>query len=157
MVFVFHNSEMRRLLLAVITLPLAACATVAVGPGRAATQVANADWQYNRALERSDIGTLRELIADTYVFTDPGGRVSGREEVINGFATGRTRIETQTTHNVRIDVFGDAAVETGVLTSKAMRDGRNSGGTFRFTRLWVRQNGRWRTAAIQETALEAQR
>ena len=147
---------MRRIILAGITLGAAACAPVAIDLNRAAAEVANADWQYNRALERSDVPALRELIADTYVFTDPAGQVSGREEVINGFASGRMRIESQTTRAVRIDVFGDAAVETGLLTSKAMRDGRNSGGTFRFTRLWVKRNGRWRTAAIQETAPKAQ-
>lgn len=142
--------------LALIAAPVAGCTTANVNSQHAAAEVANADWQYNRALERSDLSALRDLLVDTYVFTDPTGRVSEKEDVIKGFASGRIRIQSQTTRNVRIDVFGDAAVETGFLTSDAIRDGRNSGGTFRFTRLWVKRNGRWRTAAFQETAPQTQ-
>lgn len=134
---------------------LLACARPALAADRAAADVALADQQYNRALEQADVATLREMIADRYVFTDPTGRVSGRDEVIRGVASGRIRISSQTTRNVHVSVFGDAAVETGLLTSVAVRDGRSSGGTFRFTRVWVKQGGRWRTAAIQETAQQA--
>ena len=144
---------MRRVAFAVIAASVGGCATIDTYTQRTAAEVANADWQYNRALERADLGALRDLLADTYVFTDPTGRVSGKDDVIKGFAAGRIHIKRQTTQNVRIDVFGAASVETGVLTSDAIRDGRNSGGTFRFTRFWVKQNGRWRTAAFQETAL----
>lgn len=142
---------MRRIALTLIAVSVAGCATVKTDPAGAAAEVANADRQYNRALERSDLNALRDLLADTYVFTDPTGRVSGKEDVIKGFETGRIRIKSQTTHDVRIDVFRSAAVETGLLISDAVRDGRNSGGTFRFTRLWIKQKGRWRTAAFQET------
>jgi len=130
------------------TIPTAALAT----HHDAAAEIAIADKQYNDALEQSDVRALRELIADSYVFTDPNGRVSGRAEVIDGISSGRIRIRSQLTSDVRINVFGDAAIETGLLTSVAIRDGRNSGGTFRFTRVWVKRAGRWRTAAIQETA-----
>ena len=127
-------------------------AAPALADNRAAAGVALADQQFNRALERADISTLRAMIARGYVFTDPSGRVADRNEVIGGVASGRMRITSQTTRGVQINVFGDAAVETGLLTSVAVRDGRNSGGTYRFTRVWVKQGGRWRTAAIQETA-----
>jgi len=141
---------------AVFVLPVAACAAVSTDTQRMAAEVANADWRYNRALEKSDLSALRDLLLDSYVFTDPTGRVSGKEDVINGLATGRIHITSQTTRDVRIEVFGAAAVETGVLTSKAIRDGSNSGGTFRFTRLWVKRDGHWATAAFQETAPQRQ-
>lgn len=145
---------MRRTGLSAIML-FAACTTPTIARNRAVEDVEVADQRYNRALERSDFATLRDMIADSYVFTDPAGRVSGRDEVIGGITSGRIRITSQTTQDVRINVFGDAAVETGLLTSVAVRDGRNSGGTFRFTRVWVKRAGRWRTVAIQETAPKA--
>src|SRR5690242_18103961 len=107
---------MRRTGLSAIML-LAACTTPTIARNRAAEDVEVADQRYNRALERSDFATLRDMIADNYVFTDPTGRVSGRDEVIGGIASGRIRITSQTTQDVRINVFGDAAVETGLLTS----------------------------------------
>ena len=126
-------------------------AAPALANNEAAT-VALADRRFNHALEQADIPTLQAMIVRGYVFTDPSGRVAGRDEIIGGLATGRIRVTSQTTRNVRIKVFGDAAVETGLLISVAVRDGHNSGGTYRFTRVWVKQGGRWRTAAIQETA-----
>jgi ketosteroid isomerase-like protein len=129
----------------------ASLAAPASAADRAAADVELADQRYNQALEQADVPTLREMIAKGYVFTDPTGRVSGRDEVIGGIASGRIRITSQRTRDVQIRVFGNAAVEAGLLTSVAVRDGRNSGGTFRFTRMWVKQAGRWRTAAIQET------
>lgn len=131
---------------------LAACATQANAGDRRAADVERADQQYNLALARADVTALREMITENYVFTDATGRMSGRDEVIAGIASGRIRITSQTTRDVRIDVFGGAAIETGLLTSVAVRDGRNSGGTYRFTRVWVKREGRWRTAAMQETA-----
>lgn len=142
--------ERRQTILLLIA--IAATPSAATSHPNAATEVEIADRQYNRALERADVATLRKLIAETYVFTDPTGRVSNRDQVINGIASGRIRIQSQTTHDVRVDIFGDSAIETGLLTSVAVRDGRNSGGTFRFTRVWVKRAGRWRTAALQETA-----
>ena len=133
----------------------ASIAAPALARDRIAADVMLADQLFNRALESADIATLRAMIAEGYVFTDPTGRVAGRNEVIGGIASGRIRITSQTTRNVHVSVFGDAAVETGLLTSIAVRDGRNTGGSFRFTRVWVKQAGRWRTAAIQETAPQA--
>jgi ketosteroid isomerase-like protein len=118
----------------------------------AAAEVKIADAHYNQALERSDISALREMIVDNYVFTDPTGRVSDKEQVIQAIESGRIKIQSQTTRDVRVRVFGNTVIETGLLTSVAMRDGRNSGGTFRFTRVWIKRAGRWRTVAFQETA-----
>ena len=126
--------------------------SAAAASKQSATEVETADRQFNRALERSDVAVLSELIADQYVFTDPTGRLSHKQDVIEGFNSGRIRIKSQTTQDVRIDVYGDVAVETGMLTSVAMRDGHNTSGTFRFTRVWVKQEGRWRTVAFQETS-----
>lgn len=136
---------------------LLALPTATLSENAKAVEVEKADQQYNRALERSDVAALRALMADEYVFTDPAGRVSSKKDVIDGFANGRIRIESQTTHDVRIGVYVDAAVETGLVTSVAVRDGRNTGGTFRFMRVWVKRGGRWRTVAFQETGLRGPR
>ena len=65
--------------------------------------------------------------------------------------------------NIHLATMADPAASSGAPSASpgygevhdaaiAVRDGRNSGGTFRFTRVWVKQAGRWVTAAIQETA-----
>jgi ketosteroid isomerase-like protein len=151
--YVVWMTRLFRLWLMISTLlPAAMPAAVSASPRNAAAEVQIADDQYNRALERSDISALRQMIADTYVFTDPTGRVRNKDQVIKGIENGRIKIQSQTTRDVRIAVLGNAAIETGLVTSVAMRDGRNSGGAFRFTRVWIKRGRRWRTVAFQETA-----
>lgn len=118
-------------------------------------EVGAVDRQFNHALEHSDVKLLGEMINDAYVFTDPTGRVSHKKELLDGFASKRIQIKSQTTKDVRIEVYSDAAVETGLLTSLAVRDGHNTSGTFRFTRVWVKRRGRWQTVAFQETSPRA--
>ena len=144
---------MARWLAIVLSVSVAGTSAATLSPEMSKTsEIEAADQMFNHALERSDAWTLRELIGDAYVFTDPTGRVSHKRELIDGFASGRIRIRSQTTQDVRIEVYSNAAVETGLLTSVAVRDGRNSSGTFRFTRVWVSMGGRWQTVAFQETA-----
>ena len=103
---------------------------------------------------KADVTAIAKTLADTYSFTDPTGRISTKEDVLNGFKRGAIKIESHDLSDVKVQVYGSVAVETGLLISKAMRDGRNSGGTFRFTRVWVNQNGQWKTVAFQETKKE---
>jgi ketosteroid isomerase-like protein len=118
---------------------------------RTATIVEAADRALQQAFVRADLKALEAAYADTYTFTDPNGRVSGKQEMIAGFESGAIKIAFQEISDVKVQVYGNAAIVTGVLTSRATRDGRDSGGTYRFTRVWVNQNGKWQTVAFQET------
>lgn len=104
-----------------------------------------------QAFIHRDVVTLQRTYADTYVFTDPTGRVSTKAQMIESFTKGAINITAQDISDVAVQVYGDVAVETGRLTSSATRDGRDSSGTFRFTRVWVNRDGRWQTVAFQET------
>jgi ketosteroid isomerase-like protein len=113
--------------------------------------IQKADQALAQAFVKRDLAVLEQMYADTYVFTDQNGRVSGKKELLDSFGTGAINIKSQDITDVSIHVYGDAAIETGKLTTTATRDGRDASGTYRFTRVWVKQNGQWQTAAFQET------
>ena len=113
--------------------------------------VERADREFAAAMVKADVRVIENMLAETYTFTDPTGRVSTKKDVLDGFKSGAIRIESHDISDVHVWVYGNAAIATGLLTSKAMRDGRDSGGTFRFTRVWVSRDGKWRTVAFQET------
>jgi ketosteroid isomerase-like protein len=54
---------------------------------------------------------------------------------------------------MRVRVYGDAAVITGQSTIKATVQGRDENGRFRFTDIWVKHGERWLAVASQVTRI----
>src|SRR3954468_4783085 len=96
--------------------------------------IEKADRAFAAAMVEPDLLALANSYADDYVFTDPTGRVSHKTELLDSFRQGVIKIRSQEISDVHVSVYGDVAVETGKLVSNATRDGRDSSGTFRFTR-----------------------
>jgi ketosteroid isomerase-like protein len=119
--------------------------------GSIAALIERKDKEFAQVLVHADLGTLDQTFAESYVFTDPTGRVSGKRELMDSFRNGAIQIQSQEITDVKVQAYGNVAIETGQLTSKATRDGRDSSGTFRFTRVWVNRVGGWQTVAFQET------
>jgi len=135
-----------------------ACAVPLVAQQREANTPAvieRVDKAFADAMVKADLGALGKTYADDYVFTDPTGRVSHKAELLESFKRGVIHIRSQEISDVHVNVYGDVAVEIGKLVSQATRDGKDSSGTFRFTRVWVNRDGRWQTVAFQETPLIA--
>ena len=76
-----------------------------------------------------------------------------RDEVVAGFEAGR-RYAALTTEGLREQVYGDAAVVTGIgHATVMMRDAVVAELDMRFTATLVRQDDAWRVAAWQSTRL----
>lgn len=133
-----------------------ACAVAVVASQRGAetsAAIARADKAFAEAMVKADLAALANTYADDYVFTDPTGRVSHKADLLDNFKRGIINIRSQDISDVQVRAYGDVAVEIGRLVTQATRDGKDSGGTFRFTRVWVNRDGRWQTVAFQETRL----
>jgi ketosteroid isomerase-like protein len=134
------------------------CALPVVAPPRrvdTAGAIESADKTFAHAMVVADLTALANTYADDYVFTDPTGRVTHKSELLDSFRRGVIKIRSQEISDVQVNVYGSVAVEIGKLVSQATRDGKDSGGTFRFTRVWVNRHGRWQTVAFQETRIAA--
>lgn len=129
--------------------PLIAQSRLAATPAT----IEKADRMFADAMVRADLVTLANTYGDDYVFTDPSGRVSRKGERLESFKRGAIKIRSQEISDLHVSVYGGVAVETGKLVSHATRDGKDSSGTFRFTRVWVKRGGRWQTVAFQETRI----
>jgi ketosteroid isomerase-like protein len=129
--------------------------SVVAQSGRADTpaMIEKADRVFADAMVKADLIALANTYADDYVFTDPAGRVSHKAELLDSFKRGVIKIRSQEISDVQVNVYGDVAVEVGKVMSQATRNGQDSGGTFRFTRVWVKRNRRWQTVAFQETRI----
>jgi len=119
--------------------------------------IERADRAFAAAMVRGDLQALASTYADDYVFIDPTGRISHKSDLLESFKSGVIKIRSQEIRDVQVRLYDGTAVETGTLVSQATRDGKDSGGTFRFTRVWVNRDGRWQTVAFQETRVSANR
>jgi ketosteroid isomerase-like protein len=119
--------------------------------GGGAAEIEKADKDRSQAIVKGDADGMDKATGDGYWFTDANGRVSTKKELLDDMKAGKLKIESQDISDVRVHRYGNTAVETGKLVSKGTRDGKDTSGTFRFTRVWVNHNGTWQTVAFQET------
>ncbi|MEP6690889.1 MAG: nuclear transport factor 2 family protein [Gemmatimonadaceae bacterium] len=105
------------------------------------------DW--TRGLIRRDAALFRRLIAPRWVYTDERGTFN-REQVIAEYTTGNDTVTSASNEGMKVNVYRDAAVVTGILVTT----GRGSSGPFqhryRYTDTWARLAGRWQCVASQD-------
>ena len=77
-----------------------------------------------------------------------------KSEIVKGFQSGSFKYESRQISDLTIRVYGDTAVVTGRSNQKGMENGKDYSGDYRFTRVYVRQKGRWLTVALQATAIK---
>jgi ketosteroid isomerase-like protein len=121
--------------------------------GGGAAEIEKADKDRSQAIVKGDADAMDKATGDGYWFTDANGRVSTKKELLDDMKAGKLKIESQDISDVKVHRYGNTAVETGKLISKGTRDGKDTSGTFRFTRVWVNRNGAWQTVAFQETKI----
>ncbi len=95
----------------------------------------------------ADAAALERIYADDFIGVGPSGTVRTKPQVISDFTSGDLRFQSITTDDVRVRVYGNAAVETGLSTMNGQDKGNAVPHDTRFTRVWVKQQGRWRLVA----------
>lgn len=126
----------------------------AAGGGNTAAAIEKMDKDRIDAIIKGDLDAVEKATGDNYIFTDGTGRVTSKKELMDDLKAGKLKLESQSMSDVKVHFYGNTAVETGKLVSKATRDGNDSSGTFRFTRVWINHGGNWQTVALQETKAE---
>ena len=100
-----------------------------------------------QAQVNADAVALDRIYADDFIGIGPSGTLRTKKEVLSDFASGSLKFQSITTDDVRIRVYGNAAVETGLSTMKGQDAEKVVPEENRFTRVWIKQGGRWRLVA----------
>ena len=95
----------------------------------------------------ADAAALDRIYADDFIGVGPSGTVRTKPQVISDFTSGRLKFQSITTDEVQVRVYENAAVETGLSTMVGQDKGKAVPRDTRFTRVWVKQQGRWRLVA----------
>ena len=137
---------------------LALCST-AIGqtkPSAAADEAAlrAIEQKWDAANVKGDAATLATIYADTFVSTSPEGKLRTRAEVLAEVKSGDVKYQMAKADDLKVYLYGDAAVVTGRWTGKFTQKGKAINANERFTDTFVRQGGQWRCVASQASAIQ---
>jgi hypothetical protein len=105
------------------------------------------------AAVRKDKTVFERTALDRYVFVNPGGGVQER-----GASTDGPNMESIQTENVVVRVAGDTAVLTGKAMVKGkLADGTDISGQYTYMRVFAKQKGEWRLAAMSAVPIAQSR
>jgi ketosteroid isomerase-like protein len=110
------------------------------------------DWRTARL--NGDVGFLERLYAPELRITGTDGSIIERNADIAGFASGAIKPESIDRSEMRISIYGDAAVVIGRDDLKGRYNGVIGGGAVRFTHVYVRRSGQWQLVASQGTWIQ---
>ena len=96
------------------------------------------------AAERSGCAdALEPLLADEFLLVGPLGFMLDKAQYLGSRRSGDLKHESFLWEDVRVRVYGDAAVAVGSQTQRSTYQGRDASGRFRVTQIAVRQGDRW--------------
>jgi ketosteroid isomerase-like protein len=104
----------------------------------------------------ADAAALDRIYADDFIGVGPSGTVRTKPQVISDFTSGDLKFQSITTDEVQVRVYERTAVETGLSTMVGQDKGKTVPRDTRFTRVWVKQKGRWKLVANHYSSRTAQ-
>jgi ketosteroid isomerase-like protein len=99
------------------------------------------------AEKNHDAAAFEKLVADDWIAITPDGKTQTKAEraaEIKG-----SDLESATLGEMKVRVFGDAAVVTGTDDEITMKDGKKSTDHYVWTDVFVKRNGKWLAVASQ--------
>lgn len=102
---------------------------------------------WNEAYVRGDADAVDRLCAIDLVITMTDMQVLTKAGAIRILGSGKVRFKRYETSDIRIRVYDNAAVVTGRLQRTREAQGREMNDDWRFTKVYIRRNGRWQVVA----------
>jgi ketosteroid isomerase-like protein len=149
----------------VIALLVFAAASIASGQKQSAQEhprssvdqvIRQVDHERIQAQIGADAAALDRIYADDFIGIGPSGTVRTKTQVLADFTSGDLKFQSITTDDVQVRVYGNAAVETGRSTMIGQDKGKTVPRDNRFTRVWIKQQGRWRLVSNHYSTLITQ-
>lgn len=106
------------------------------------------------SLIKKDRATMERYYAADYSYTHSNGTVLNKAQEIETSMSPDQAWTNHKSEDVKVRVFGNVAIVTGLSTLTGSAKGYASGGR-RFTEIWVKRNGRWQMVGGQSTLVPA--
>jgi ketosteroid isomerase-like protein len=117
-------------------------------------EVVDMERQAKEASLRRDPEFSAHTLSEDYVAITPLGQVTTKAESISARRSGQLRYESMNITDMVVRLYGDTAVVTARADVKGHQLGEDFSGPYRYTRVWVRRNGRWQAVSYQATVTQ---
>jgi ketosteroid isomerase-like protein len=131
-------------------------------PRAAATEVTSVEdtiiqieHAWGNALLKRDVAAWSRCLGDDWVITYSDGTLVTKPMALADLKEGALRIESFRLDDLKVRVYGDTAVVTGLITEKSKFRDKNTSGVRRFTDVFVKRDGRWQAIASHESNVSA--
>jgi ketosteroid isomerase-like protein len=114
-----------------------------------AAELSRLETVWNNAHLNGDADALDRLWADDLIVTVPKMPVMAKADALGFMRSGHMKILRYETSDLRIKVYGDAAVVTGRLQRTRSINGKELGDDWRFIKVYVWRARRWQVVAWQ--------
>jgi hypothetical protein len=102
---------------------------------------------------RGDTAFLEDRLSDDFIGIGPLGFMLTKQEWIARHQSGDLKYQSFSLDEVKARVYSDAAILTGRQVQEAAYRGNPIPGQFRITLVFIQQQGPWRLASLQLSAI----
>jgi hypothetical protein len=114
-------------------------------------QVLDLERQAREATLKRDAEFSERTLSDDYVAITPLGQVINKTDTITARRSGQLRYDSIDVSDLVVRLYGNTAVVTARAEVRGRDLGEEFNGPYRYTRVWVKRNGRWQTVSYQAT------
>ena len=103
------------------------------------------------AMIDADSEALDAILSDELTYVHTTTREDSKKSLIQSLVRGTLSYESMDTNDVKVRIYGDAAVVTGSAEIKVSTGGRLLEFSILFTDVYAKREGRWQMVAWQST------
>lgn len=118
-------------------------------------QIRQLERAWNQAEANQQVNEVANLVADTLAYTDYDGSFFKKADYLKWIVAPDQKADHIYDEGVTVQVYGDAAVATGIYRESGKNKGKPYTVRARFTDTWIKRDGVWRCVASQSTRIPA--
>ncbi len=122
--------------------------------GQVEDSVRAVEMRRREALLAADTIALSRMLAPDFMEISRLGTVRTRADNVRDIASGALHLTSISYDSLNVRVYGDVAVLTGIADNTGTMRGFPFSGRIRYTRVFVRRDGRWQAVLMQQTPIQ---
>jgi ketosteroid isomerase-like protein len=116
-------------------------------------QIRQLERAWNQAEAKQEVKEVSALLADTLVYTDYDGSFMNKAEYMKWVIAPDQKADHLFDEGLKVQVYGDAAVVTGIYRETGTNKGKPYKIRSRYTDTWIRRGGVWLCVASHSTLI----